>query len=140
MKHLNFVNVINPSSVAVTSPAGGFEEIGFQEGLRFVDEASGESQTVLCSNDRLAFGFLSACHVRNVRVGKAADCNLRVAAHDDNPFSRFTCPSLTTVAHDYDSVAGKAIELLLELIGSGGKFNERIEHHFPAKLVLRSSA
>jgi DNA-binding LacI/PurR family transcriptional regulator len=65
---------------------------------------------------------------------------LRVASHDDHPFSRFTCPSLTTAAHDYDAVADCAIETLKQLIDCGGRFSTRRERLFSAKLILRSSA
>ncbi|WP_372573020.1 LacI family DNA-binding transcriptional regulator [Ruegeria jejuensis] len=118
----------------------GFEEIGYKEGLRFLDQKPAQTDTVLCSNDRLAIGFLSACFERGIQVGRDENCTLRVAAHDDHPFSRFTCPSLTTVAHDYDQVSNKVIEMLFQLIESGGHFESRSEHLYPAKLVLRSSA
>ncbi|MEM7318052.1 MAG: LacI family DNA-binding transcriptional regulator [Pseudomonadota bacterium] len=118
----------------------GFEEIGYREGLRFLKENQGQTDTVLCSNDRLAIGFLSACFERGIPVGRDENCALRVAAHDDHPFSRFTCPALTTVAHDYDQVSNKVIEMLFQLIESGGHFQSRSEHLYPAKLVLRSSA
>lgn len=118
----------------------GFEQIGFREGLRFLDQRSKATNTVLCSNDRLAIGFLSACYERKIQVGRGNGSVLRVAGQDDHPFSRFTCPSLTTVAHDYDAVANTVIEMLFKLIEGGGRFDHRSEHLFPAKLVLRSSA
>ncbi|MFU8899194.1 MAG: substrate-binding domain-containing protein, partial [Roseinatronobacter sp.] len=77
---------------------------------------------------------------RGLKVGREEGCDLRVASHDDHPFSRFTCPSLTTAAHDYDAVANHAFSTLTDLIEAGGKFDERTETLFPAKLVLRSSA
>ena len=94
----------------------------------------------MCSNDRLAIGFLSACHEMGVKVGKTKDCDLRVAANDDHPYSRFTSPSLTTSAHDYESVSNKAVEKLFELIDNGGKLKKRIETQYSAKLIIRDSA
>ena len=73
-------------------------------------------------------------------VGRGADCMLRVASHDDHPFSRFTCPSLTTAAHDYDSVAQNATDTLFKLIEAGGKFENRFEKRFEAHLIMRESA
>ena len=144
-RRLAFVSMMDrlgfdPQIFKAEGQGWGFEEIGFNEGLRFLDQKSSGTDTVLCSNDRLAIGFLSACYVRNVRVGRDGESDLRVAGLDDHPFSRFTCPSLTTVAHDYDAVTNKAIEMLLKLIEGGGHFDERTEHLYPAKLVLRSSA
>jgi hypothetical protein len=56
------------------------------------------------------------------------------------PFSRFTCPSLTTAAHDYDNVTSRTVETLVQLVESGGQLASRTETLFPARLILRDSA
>ncbi|PTX54212.1 LacI family transcriptional regulator [Litoreibacter ponti] len=117
-----------------------FEEIGYNGALRLLDEDTLATDTVLCSNDRLAIGFLSACFERGVKVGRGPDCTLRVASHDDHPFARFTCPPLTTAAHDYAAVSDHAVETLFKLIESGGRFERRDEIRFPARLIMRESA
>jgi DNA-binding LacI/PurR family transcriptional regulator len=61
---------------------------------------------------------------------------LRVASNDDHPFSRFTCPSLTTAAHDYDNVTSRTVETLVQLVESGGQLPSRTETLFPARLIL----
>ena len=76
----------------------------------------------------------------SVKVGRTPDCALRVASNDGHPFSRFTCPSLTTASHDYESVSNQSVETLFELIESGGRFDTRRERFFPARLILRDSA
>jgi len=83
---------------------------------------------------------LSACYEKGLRAGRGEGCALRVDSHDDHPFSRFTCPSLTTAAHDYDSVANCAFRTLMDLIEAGGRFRKRSERLFSARLVLRASA
>ena len=98
------------------------------------------SNTILCSNDRLAIGLLSACYERGLRVGHGSGFALRVASHDDHPFSRFTCPALTTAAHDYDSVSNRSVETLFSLIEAGGRLEKRDETLFAAHLILRASA
>ena len=90
--------------------------------------------------DRLAIGFLAACYERGLRIGRGSGCALRVAAHDDHPFSRFTCPPLTTVGHEYDIVANRSAQTLFDLIEQGGQFEVRTETQIPARLVLRLSA
>ena len=131
---------LEPHVLSVDGSGWAFEEIGHKGGLKLLEESSLPTNTVLCSNDRLAIGFLSACYEKGLRVGRGADCHIRVASHDDHPFSRFTCPSLTTAAHDYISVSEHAVETLFRLIDSGGRFDKREEVLFPAKLIMRESA
>ncbi|NOD35674.1 MULTISPECIES: LacI family DNA-binding transcriptional regulator [unclassified Ruegeria] len=136
MERLGF----EPHIIKVDGTGWAFEEIGHRGALKVLQERGLKTDSVLCSNDRLAIGFLAACFEQGIRVGRKEDCSLRVASNDDHPFAKFTCPSLTTAAHDYDNVAGRSVETLFELIESGGKFSTRTETLFPARLVLRDSA
>ncbi len=124
--------------------AGGtgwdFEEIARQEGGRMIRERKLPSDTVLCSNDRLAIGFLAAAYENGLRVGIGHTHALRVAGHDDHPFARFTCPALTTAAQDYDAIASTSLNRLLSIIESGERPNERQAQLFDGALVMRQSA
>lgn len=131
---------LEPHVIKIEGEGWAFEEIGRQGALRILDAGGFPTNIVLCSNDRLAIGLLSACYERGFRVGRGEGCALRVASHDDHPFSRFTCPSLTTAAHDYHAVANCAIGTLNDLIEAGGRFQKRTETLFAARLVLRASA
>jgi len=136
MKRLN----LEPHLIKIDGSGWGFEEIGRQGALKILRENALPTDTVLCSNDRLAIGFLSACHELGIRVGRDEGCAIRVASHDDHPYSRFTCPSLTTAAHDYEAVADHAVETLFRLIDSGGRLESREETLFAARLIMRGSA
>jgi len=127
-----------PQIVSVPGVGWDFEDIGMREGAIAIAERRFATNTVLCSNDRLAIGFIAACFERGLRVGRSVDCDFRVAGQDDHPFSRFTCPALTTVAQDYESIARRAVETLVDTLdgGAAGSRNTRFE----GKLVLRSSA
>ncbi|WP_171232130.1 LacI family DNA-binding transcriptional regulator [Ruegeria sp. HKCCA4812] len=131
---------LEPHIIKVEGKGWAFEEIGQRGALKVLEERGLRTDSVLCSNDRLAIGFLAACYKHGIRVGRDDSCALRVASNDDHPFAQFTCPSLTTAAHDYDNVAGRSVETLFQLIESGGKFQTRSETLFPARLVLRDSA
>ena len=131
---------LEPHVIQIEGTGWAFEEIGRKGGLKLLQERALPTNTVLCSNDRLGIGFLSACYESGVRVGRTEGCDLRVASHDDHPFSRFTCPSLTTAAHDYATVSEHAVETLFRLIDSGGRFAAREETVFPARLIMRNSA
>jgi DNA-binding LacI/PurR family transcriptional regulator len=131
---------MEPRIVGAEGQGWDFERIGYEGGLHALDARALPTDTVLCSNDRLAIGFLAACYERGLRVGRGTGCALRVASHDDHPFSRYTSPALTTVAHDYAAVSASSVETLLALVEGGGRFAARTEALYPARLVLRDSA
>lgn len=124
--------------------AGGegweFEEIGFKEGMRVVRDRNLPTDTILCSNDRLAIGFLSAAFEAGLKVGIGDGCTLRVAGHDDHPFSRYTCPTLTTVSQDYEAIAKQSVEILFKQIETEITEDSQKETLFDGRLVMRASA
>ena len=130
-----------PMVVAVPGEGWDFEETGLREGLGLLRRRGLPSDTVLCSNDRLAIGLLAAAYRHGTRVGIGEGCAIRVAGIDDHPFSRFTCPSLTTVAQDYDRMAGWGLDALLTAIEAGWQAEGAwTEMAFEGRMVMRSSA
>lgn len=129
-----------PHVIQVEGEGWAFEEIGRQGAHKVLASGDYPTDAILCSNDRLAIGFLAACYERGLRVGRESDCQLRVASNDDHPFSRFTCPALTTAAHDYDRVSELSVNTLLARIENGQPLATREETLFPARLILRASA
>ena len=129
-----------PHLIQAEGDGWDFEAIGFSEGMRVIERHGLPTDTVLCSNDRLAIGFLSAAYESGMRVGSGTGCALRIAGHDDHPFSRYTCPTLTTVSQDYASIAEKSVETLFRLIDSGERTGQRETTLFDGTLVMRGSA
>lgn len=129
-----------PQIYEVEGEGWALEEIGRREGIRLIESGRMRTKTVLCSNDRLAIGFLSACYQKNIRVGITEGCDLRVAGLDGHPFSSFTCPPLTTVSHDYEAISERSVEALFNRIENGGSASERTEKLFEGKLLMRASA
>lgn len=129
-----------PKVVRVAGNGWDFEKIGLEGGVRLIAERSLPSRTILCSNDRLAVGLIAAAYQEGLRVGHGLGCALRIAGHDDHPWSRFTCPPLTTVSQDYAAITGRSVEMLFSLIEGGTMPGARPEVLFDGKLVLRSSA
>ncbi|MBP0481200.1 LacI family DNA-binding transcriptional regulator [Sagittula salina] len=127
-----------PQVFSVDGADWHFEEIGRQGGHQVLRSGEMKTNTVLCSNDRLAIGFLTACYELGLKVGRTEDCAIRVAGQDDHPFSRYTCPPLTTIAQDYDSVSREAVATLFRAI-EGEDFPYSIKL-FEGKLVMRESA
>jgi DNA-binding LacI/PurR family transcriptional regulator len=131
---------LTPQLVQVEGRGWNFEEIGYREGGRVISDHVLQTNTVLCSNDRLAIGFLAAAYERGLRVGRGSGCALRIAGHDDHPFSRYTCPTLTTVAQNYRSIAQRSVETLLGLIESDTGADSREIVLFDGELIMRDSA
>ncbi|MBN9233980.1 MULTISPECIES: LacI family DNA-binding transcriptional regulator [Phyllobacteriaceae] len=138
MERLGFEPIVLPTS----AKGWEFEELGYREAGRILDGGSFPTRTVLCANDRLAFGVIAAAFERKLPVGRDDGCELRVAGHDDHPLSRFTCPPLTTVAQDYQGIAATGVDMLFTRIAGGPETQaakpeiKRLE----AKLIMRGSA
>ncbi|SFR19857.1 DNA-binding transcriptional regulator, LacI/PurR family [Poseidonocella sedimentorum] len=129
-----------PHLVQVEGEGWDFENIGFTGAQAVLSSRGLPSNTLLCSNDRLAIGLLAAAYQLGFRVGQGEGCALRVAGHDDHPFSRYTCPALTTVSQDYSAIATRAAEVLFGIIESGHRPDQKLESHFEGRLIMRGSA
>lgn len=130
---------LTPHVVPVTNSDWGFEQIGYEEGLRLLSRWSFPTSTVLCANDRIAIGLLAAAYERGLRIGRGPGSAMRIAGHDDHPLSRFTCPPLTTVAQDHVAIADKSVNALFDMIEEGGP-QQRSPVKLEGKLIMRLSA
>jgi len=121
-----------------------FEKISLQETARLLRNEGFPTKTLLCANDRVAFGVLAAMYQAGFKVGYEPDCQFRVAGHDNQRLSAYTCPPLTTVSQDSDEMGRIALRLLFSRIdhdqteNPGNPSNERILLN--AELILRKSA
>ena len=131
---------LEPELLQVNGDGWNFEEIGYSSGRQICLDPKIKDATILCSNDRLAIGLLSAAHESGLKVGHSAGCDLRIAGHDDHPFSRYTCPSLTTISQDYDAIGERSVSEMLKIIDGTYGINGRSEKLFEGRLVMRSSA
>lgn len=133
---------LEPITLPIPARNWTFEQAGYEEASQILDKGGFPTRTVLCANDRLAFGVISAAFERRRRVGRDGDSDLRVAGHDDHPLSRFTCPPLTTVAQDYQGIATAGVDMLFERIGerpSEDSSQSNIKR-LDARLIMRHSA
>ncbi|KXF75240.1 LacI family transcriptional regulator [Paramesorhizobium deserti] len=122
-----------------------FEKFGYDEMLKFLKNGKKlPTNTVLCANDRVAFGAISAAYHAGLKIGRDADCDLRIAGHDDHPLSRYACPPITTVAQNYNEIGRLAMALLMHKLGESSHATaplpagERILLN--AEIMLRESA
>ncbi len=129
-----------PEIIHVGEQSWEFERMGLEEGKRLIAERKLPTNTVLCSNDRIAIGLLAAAYQMGLRVGRGEGCAIRIAGHDDHPWAQFTCPPLTTVSQNYSAIVDCSVEKLFGLIAAGVKSESREVKLFDCQLVLRSSA
>jgi DNA-binding LacI/PurR family transcriptional regulator len=126
----------------VASNDWNFERASFEEAARILRDRGFPTRTLLCANDRVAFGVLAAMYQAGLKVGFGPECDFRVAGHDNQRLSAYTCPPLTTVAQDCNQMGRVALNMLFERIDNGepaGQGNkERVL--LDAALVLRKSA
>ena len=71
--------------VSIDGTGWDFEEIGRIGGHHALDNQTFSPDTVLCSNDHLAIGLLTACYERGFKVGRGKNCTIRIAGQDDHP-------------------------------------------------------
>jgi DNA-binding LacI/PurR family transcriptional regulator len=113
-----------------------FERVAFEEVGRLLKMGVSLGGTVLCANDRIAFGVMAAMCESGLAIGRLS--GVRIAGHDDHPLSQYTCPPLTTVAQDVERLATVSLEWLMQRISEGANVDE--SHRLEAKLIMRGSA
>lgn len=88
---------------------------------------------VFCSSDEMAVGAMKAIAERGLRIPQ----HISVAGFDDDVFSAFLSPALTTVKRPVETMSRQGAELLLELIADPGRpqASVRVE----TELALRES-
>jgi DNA-binding LacI/PurR family transcriptional regulator len=117
-----------------------FERIGYEQTDAMLTAGGLPAKTILCANDRLAFGVMAAAYAHGLEIGRRPGSHLRIAAHDDHPLSRYTCPPLTTMAQDFAAMAGRSVETLLSML-DGEETNVAAKKiSLNATLVMRSTA
>jgi LacI family transcriptional regulator len=92
---------------------------------------------IVCANDVLALGALSAARQAGLRVPE----DLTIVGFDDIAVAGWPIADLTTVKVDLDLLAETAVEMLLEEIGASGPSSPRraLERRIPVVLRLRGT-
>lgn len=125
--------------INVQEQAWDFERIAFDEATRLFRAGTVADVTILCANDRIAFGVMAAASQAGLTIARKG--GLRIAGHDDHPLSRYACPPLTTVAQDGERLADVSLNILLAAVNNGANGRLRaFEQRLEGKLVMRASA
>jgi LacI family repressor for deo operon, udp, cdd, tsx, nupC, and nupG len=129
-----------PRIVPPPRQSWAFEAVGFEQAHQAFETRTLPSRTILCANDRTAFGVMAAATQRGLNVSREAAADIRVAGHDDHPLSRFASPSLTTVAQDCDGMATLAVDIVTSRLRQETQEKPAQIHLLEAKLIMRNSA
>ena len=98
-----------------------FERYGFEVMEHHFSNGRYLDATILCANDRIAFGAIRAANTHGLFLSRAGEARgqLRIAVHDDHPLSRYIFPALTTVAQEVGSIGSNAVDLLVGWVRNG---------------------
>lgn len=118
-----------------------FEEYAYNTMSSYFREGKFIDDTILCANDRLAFGVLKAVNESRLWDGKISSNSIRVAGHDNYPISDYVTPGLTTVAQDAGLIGQKAFEILIKEANEPDRLNKQhAKLLIDGKLIIRASA
>ncbi len=120
-----------------------FERLGYDRMRLLLAEKGGlPGRTLLCANDRFAFGVMAAAGEAGLKVGRGPEADIRVAGHDDHPMSRYIWPPLTTMAQDTDEIADRTVQLLMERMDDAALGRDIPPQRIiiDSKLMMRQSA
>jgi DNA-binding LacI/PurR family transcriptional regulator len=122
-----------------------FEKFGFDETSRLLQTwETLPTRTILCANDRVAFGAIAAAYKKGLKVGHGKGADIRIAGHDDHPLSRYACPPITTVAQNISEIGQRAVDILFDMLSASDAMEKESSSAprflLPADLMLRDSA
>lgn len=142
--YVHHMDVNGCPAEVVEAPAGveswQFERYGFEVMEDHFSRGRHVAATILCANDRIAFGAIRAANTHGLffRNGESRG-ELRIAGHDDHPLSRYAYPAMTTVAQEIISIGRNAVALLMKRV-RGGRDDAAIQMLHDGALKIRDSA
>lgn len=121
--------------------AWNFEEYAYNTMSSYFRQGKYIEDTILCANDRLAFGVLKAANESKLWDINGSAKSIRIAGHDNYPISEYVSPSLTTVAQDAEILGKRAFDILIREATNrstpGTHFQKVL---VDARLIIRASA
>ncbi len=115
------------------SATGGFTEAGGCEAVRAMVAGSPPPKAIVCGNDEMAIGALSA--LRSARLRVPAD--VAVTGFDDIAATRHVRPPLTTVRQPMRQLGEESVRVLLDRIADPDRAPRSVV--LPTQAVIRES-
>lgn len=108
-------------------------DVGYHETHRILKNEKVDS--LVCSNDDIAIGALSACNEQGLHVPQ----DIKVSGADDAPFARYGQIPLSTISQPPQEMARWSIERIVELIELPEERDISKSKTFPCELIFRKS-
>ena len=118
-----------------------FEQYAYEVMSQHFREGRYHGSTILCANDRLAFGVIKAVHDARLWQETQTPFRVKVAGHDDHPMSEFMYPGVTTASQNLTAIAQQATEILVNRLSENGRKPQKGKTVLiDGSLVIRDSA
>lgn len=131
-----FLNALIDNNILVKSEymvEGEYDMESGYKAMKKLLELSKIPTAVFCSNDDMAVGAFKAVFEKNLSIPE----DISIMGFDNNIFTAYITPALTTVKRSIEEVSKQGAMKLLEIIDSGNKVKERI--YIDTELVIRES-
>ncbi len=115
---------------------GDLMRSGGYQGVQHLLEHNPDMTAVVCCNDLMALGALSALQTCGIRIGQ----DFAVTGFDDIPAAEYAYPSLTTVHQPIYEIGWQLVEILLRLISGEHLSDTERQVIVPTRLVVRESS
>lgn len=115
---------------------GDLMQSGGYHGVQTLLERSPKMTALVCCNDLMALGALSALQSCGISVGQ----DFAVTGFDDISAAEYAYPSLTTVRQPIYDIGWKLVELLIRLIAGEDLSDAEKQIIVPTELVIRESS
>jgi len=122
----------DPNLVTPPSEYGWTRTVGETAIAMLLDQRQVDFEAIIAASDSIALGAMQALQTRGIHIPK----QVAIVAFDDEEYSEYVTPPLTTVALKTYEQGRRAAEMLLTLI-EGGEVPAEV--NVPLKLIIRES-
>lgn len=110
-------------------------DVGYYEAIRILRATDARPNSLVCSNDDIAAGAVTACH----ELGRRIPEDTLVSGADNAPFSRYCGIPLTTIEQPSREMAEWSVQRIIHQIENTQNSEAPLHKIFPFNLIHRKS-
>lgn len=115
---------------------GNFDALSGYKEMKNLLSLPDPPTAVFCSNDDMAVGAMKAAKEMNIHIPE----DLSIVGFDDNGFSEYMTPALTTVKRHIQEISAQGAQCLLSLIEKEEHRESQSVHFIHTEVIKRNSA